>query len=142
MLKYLLFGLFLAWSQSLVGQDFRIEKVDDKEISAFAKRISFFKYLDLGQEPSITVLFLENKPGSAKRDAGWITHDIALVVSEWGDFPNYKMFVLKDIYRPKLLPSNPEQSKNSIIGFSYVDNHEFKKEMYVKVTLNEITFLK
>lgn|GEM_PF-6187731 len=121
----------------------RIELMKNQEISNFAYRISFYKYVMLGDELSVSVFFLSNPPGSGKREGtGIISHDIGLLVSESGDFPEYHLFLVKDLYHPELLNLSAENIKQTTIGFSYLDLKDLKKELLLKVSLKGLEIIK
>jgi len=70
-----------------------------------------------------------------------ISKDIGLLVSESGDFPEYHLFIIKDIYHPELLKTNAENIKQSTLCFSYLDLKDVKKVLLVKVNLKSLEIL-
>ncbi|MFA5816425.1 MAG: hypothetical protein WC865_12475 [Bacteroidales bacterium] len=140
--KSLLFGIVLITSINLSCQDFKIEREDNNELKKFIEKISFFEVIWLNDNLVTTVLFTCNPIGSAQRQGtGEITNNIYLLVCEAGEYPECHLYVLKDIYFPKLL-SNKALNNNSEIGFSYKDKNDDTKEIHLKKSLNEVSILK
>ena len=93
------------------GQTFEINEIKNSDIVRLLNNAELFS-TNKTNELFFRVYSLGNEPGSAGYDNGEVTEMLYVAVSEGGEWPDQKVYVVGSFYAPKPIAWNNKNSKH------------------------------
>jgi hypothetical protein len=118
------------------GQVLETKTIDNAEIVRLLNEAIHFS-TDKTNDLSIKVFSLSNEPGSAGYANGEVTEKLYIAVSEDGEWPDQKVYVVGSFYAPKAIKWDNKNSKYPEFTIEYGELN-FKKTATYIIGLDKI----
>ena len=136
-MKILFINISIILSALSYGQTIEIKTIDNNEIVRLlngAVSFSTNKTADL----YFKVYSLSNEPGSAGYANGEVTEKLYIAVSEDGEWPDQKVYVVGSFYAPKAIKWDNRNPKHPEFTIEYGE-YNAKKKLTLIIGLDKIT---
>jgi hypothetical protein len=122
----------------IIGQEKNnlIEEVIDIDSISIFNNIQILDEFKTG-ELRIRFLTLSNMPGSAGFDNGEVTKNLFISISEFDEFPEQKLYVIKNLYSLKI-EKIETANKFPLVTISFIANSK-RETINVEISLEKIS---
>jgi hypothetical protein len=138
MRKLFIFLIFIP--NLLIGQnvDKLIEEVNDYDSISIFNNIQILDEFRT-KELRIRFLTLSNLPGSAGFDNGEVTKNLFIAISEFDEFPEQKLYVIKNLYGLKIVKIE-KSNERPFVTFSFIKDSKIET-LNIELSLKEIRII-
>jgi len=135
--KFIILFFLLATTLSAQPKRIPVIQVNDSLTVSLLNNFNLLKQFSTN-DLSIRIIEVTNESGSAGFDNCEVTSNIYIAVSEFGEYPEQNLFLIRSLYAPKVKDIKEKNGK-IILKLTYIDKKE--KTLNIEISLQAIKII-